>query len=731
MMVFAGDTIKYLRIYHNGNFTDVPIVKIDSITHSEDDANGVPQPHITSTIVWTTDNQYKFSIDDIISAEVVVKDLEGEELYDEVSNTINYYLSTHEGVTIENIQTQLNLYNSVTIEIKNDILYIRIDGSEDIICDPYRKTIVSKSEDDVEDVNIDRIQEEINKALYPENDNSRVINYQSPSLINGLTRSENNNRSVLSRGEILLWDPWQLIKKIPSINGLKVTHLKGSEATLTKMKYFKNYDIVFMCCHGTPDGDIIMPVIDKCHIFIGCGKDVIKGRRVDKKELENRLPTDMSKMILWTSICWGFNSHLKQLAWERNVVAFAGCDNKSVNTVPEYSFDNFLLKFYSGATVLDAAASSFPVELYPTKNSLEFKYPNIIKGNKVSTKYHGFKDIVGGEEIYVSGNFILHCNNSEVTGKVLNVSMSPINNRPCASLTVPYKWYQSSVAAREHIITRSSYDSGVKYGLWLKNKETGKETEIEFDQSSEMPYRRYDYDKIISRIELLGNTKDLIAGKYKYRTYLEIDGKKTYSKEEYDFTKESELCPDNNHPHMIDMGLPSGKKWACCNVGANSPEERGGYYAWGETEEKSVYDWETYLYGSYVYPHADLIDIGSDISGTSYDVAYVKWGKSWRMPTKDEYGELYGYTTVKGYSYNGVPGFLLEANNGGGMLFFPAAGYRSNIVSDYILNDDMCFYWTSTLYNRNLEYPWYYDGRETSYYSMWRPDGLSVRAISK
>ena len=51
-------------------------------------------------------------------------------------------------------------------------------------------------------------------------------------------------------------------------------------------------------------------------------------------------------------------------------------------------------------------------------------------------------------------------------------------------------------------------------------------------------------------------------------------------------------CPDNNHPHMIDLGLPSGTKWACCNVGASKPEDQGGYFAWGETEEKSEYIWE-------------------------------------------------------------------------------------------------------------------------------------------
>ena len=55
-------------------------------------------------------------------------------------------------------------------------------------------------------------------------------------------------------------------------------------------------------------------------------------------------------------------------------------------------------------------------------------------------------------------------------------------------------------------------------------------------------------------------------------------------------------CPDDHHPHMIDLGLPSGTLWSCCNVGATKPEEYGGYYAWGETEEKDYYAWSTYIH---------------------------------------------------------------------------------------------------------------------------------------
>jgi len=97
-------------------------------------------------------------------------------------------------------------------------------------------------------------------------------------------------------------------------------------------------------------------------------------------------------------------------------------------------------------------------------------------------------------------------------------------------------------------------------------------------------------------------------------------------------------CPDDNHPHMIDLGLSSGTKWACCNVGANKPEGNGDYYAWGETQTKSKYNWSTYTHcdGSEENCH----NIGSDIAGTRYDVAHVKWGGSWVMPSRDQIKEL-------------------------------------------------------------------------------------------
>ena len=144
------------------------------------------------------------------------------------------------------------------------------------------------------------------------------------------------------------------------------------------------------------------------------------------------------------------------------------------------------------------------------------------------------------------------------------------------------------------------------------------------------------------------------------------------------FNNNPSSCPDDNHPHAIDLGLPSGTKWACCNVGASTPEGYGGYYAWGETEEKSTYDWSTYIHcdGSAGTCH----DLGSDIAGTQYDVAHVKWGGSWVVPSFDQITELVNNCTYTWISINGVRGEYFTSPSGGS-LFLPAAGIR--------LNDDL------------------------------------------
>ncbi|HRF86401.1 MAG TPA: hypothetical protein PLN34_07575 [Alloprevotella sp.] len=149
-------------------------------------------------------------------------------------------------------------------------------------------------------------------------------------------------------------------------------------------------------------------------------------------------------------------------------------------------------------------------------------------------------------------------------------------------------------------------------------------------------------------------------------------------------------CPDGHHPHLIDLGLPSGTKWSCCNVGASSPEGYGGYYAWGETEEKAVYDLNTCLY----YKENRYVHIGDEISGTQYDVARVKWGAPWRMPTLSEMHELWENCSRLWAQQNGVNGICVTGPNGNS-VFLPAAGDRRNESLSY--DGSSGYYWSGTL----------------------------------
>ena len=197
--------------------------------------------------------------------------------------------------------------------------------------------------------------------------------------------------------------------------------------------------------------------------------------------------------------------------------------------------------------------------------------------------------------------------------------------------------------------------------------------------------------------------------------------------------KDNGLCPDNNHPHAIDLGLPSGTKWACCNVDTKHPENQsptnyGGYYAWGEIEEKDWYNWNNYHF--YISSLRDCVHIGDNISGTEYDVAYMKWGGSWCMPTSEQIQELID-NCARSRTWtqqNDVNGMLLIGPNGGS-IFFPAAGDMWNNLKD---NEGLSgSYWTSSL-TPDIEKDAYgYDFTRTgfSYSYKYRSRGFTVRPI--
>jgi hypothetical protein len=175
----------------------------------------------------------------------------------------------------------------------------------------------------------------------------------------------------------------------------------------------------------------------------------------------------------------------------------------------------------------------------------------------------------------------------------------------------------------------------------------------------------------------------------------------------------------------IDLGL--SVKWASHNVGAKFQEGYGGYYAWGEVEEKDFYDWKTYKHcdGKQKACH----DLGEEISGTEYDVAHVKWGGKWRMPTKEEVDELVTSCDYVWTKVNGVQGVRFLAKNGN-TIFFPNSGFRDK---GYLSHRGVygC-YWTGTRTANNKHgnaYNLVFIERYKGWQENYRSAGRSVRPV--
>ena len=176
----------------------------------------------------------------------------------------------------------------------------------------------------------------------------------------------------------------------------------------------------------------------------------------------------------------------------------------------------------------------------------------------------------------------------------------------------------------------------------------------------------------------------------------------------------------NGHEY-VDLGL--SVKWATCNVGANSPEDYGNYYAWGETTTKSKYtNSNSKTYGKSI----------NDIKGNSqYDAARANWGSTWRLPTKAELKELKENCTWQWITQNGVKGYKVTSKKNGNSIFLPAAGYRA--WSSHYYAGELGSYWNSTPLESITDFS---DslGFESDYHCMgqsYRHFGRSVRPVSE
>lgn len=201
----------------------------------------------------------------------------------------------------------------------------------------------------------------------------------------------------------------------------------------------------------------------------------------------------------------------------------------------------------------------------------------------------------------------------------------------------------------------------------------------------------------------------------------------------------------------VDLGLPSGTRWAPMNVGATKPEECGDYFAWGETEPKKVYDWSSYKWmnkgmSSVFEVNKYTVDDGlSDacwyngveqfigdnktILEPADDAATALWGSDWRMPTRAEWEELNAECAWTWEAVNGVNGYTVTGSNGQS-IFLPAAGLRSESSLEYTSQG---LYRSSELYSASTMAVYFClfgsDNHSAGFHSG-RSCGESVRAVA-
>lgn len=192
---------------------------------------------------------------------------------------------------------------------------------------------------------------------------------------------------------------------------------------------------------------------------------------------------------------------------------------------------------------------------------------------------------------------------------------------------------------------------------------------------------------------------------------------------------------------FVDLGLPSGTLWATCNIGADTPEGIGDYFSWGETVPKDIYDWKSYQYGNCIdnwfaitkYCTDSVWGLNGFVDNLTLlepddDAATVNWGDDWRMPTKEEWEELYQKTTWTWTDINGVKGRLLTGSNGNS-IFLPATGFR---LDGELICLGLGIYWSNTLHDHFPERGWsYHFDFESSHVcgTYERSRGHVVRAV--
>lgn len=683
------------------------------------------------------------------STSVVTLKTGEKSLFQKVIDDVSHYLTENRKATFQDLRTYLEKYEQqLSSKVEDDMMVITMQDGSVLDVDLYGLSSLQPTNwDNYDRTGIETFAQEIRENLGFSDDDYQVATRRSLSrnMLSSLSDSKTAKDVYVNR-DVLIWAPEEaevseVKKKIKEINdnlksinkknkGITIKDVKkGRECTPSSMGKFNQYGLVFVLAHGrgmrvntessskepaiSAFGHLLLPTpkkgkleddpvykeLKQKHLLLtfdetSGNKDnpIKKYYALDYNCLKHYLP-NLSNTIVWTAVCYAQTegSETKKGFESASPAFFAGSNTKAFLDISINKFAVFAELFYFGDEARKAWRESSPIS---------DTYIYTFSGS--NTYVEDYKDAR---------------------------AIKPENNNPRVSCIMPTDHLTVSASRGTDENRSLGYNEG-NVGISFKNESTSELKEFLIDESKVKEERRYDY-KGLTHLILKVSTDDLAPGTYEYRTYLEIDGDKTYSDDVYEFTKGAyKSCPDGAHPHMIDLGLPSGTLWACCNVGAKKPEAYGKHFAWGEVTPKYKFNRENYQW----HDGTDYIFIGNDIAGTEYDAAHNQWGGSWKMPTVEQCRELWDNCSKVMTKQNGIEGKVFTGPNGGS-IFLPFSGWSGK----YGPVDDGYngFYWTSTFIAGDIYSSNSYDldiAKSVNYNGVGggsRFNGRAVRPVSK
>lgn len=196
----------------------------------------------------------------------------------------------------------------------------------------------------------------------------------------------------------------------------------------------------------------------------------------------------------------------------------------------------------------------------------------------------------------------------------------------------------------------------------------------------------------------------------------------------------------SNGHEFVDLQLPSGNKWSKMNLGASVPEEYGDYYAWSEIEPRYTSLHFTNPYSLAIngwkpgrdngYSMSDMPNYTGGDLDASHDAARQNWGANWRIPTKEDFQELFDNCDLVGVTINGYPCNKFTSRVNGKYILLPLAGYIRSCGTG--MTGGRGVYWTSTNSTTEQDRAGLYEldySSVRSYYTMDYSFGISIRPV--